>query len=442
MYNSYYSLMKRIYYAFISILICACTSVIEDSEYVEAQESEMRVLTRSEALINYPMALYTFNVSTGSMVSCTIVEDDTDEAILRVPKGNYRIVALGGIPSVDGSPTLDDLIELPSSMQSPFQMGSATVYVAQNTTVSIMLYNQVSAIDMTLYNIPENATDASVSLSFVYEDISYSGTMSGNGIVDIPLEKAGDGVWASERFYILPTSTNQLTISISITTPDETHVYSYTHESPLLPNTPYVFSGSLYSGFSINGDICVAGWNDTEEIAFTFGGDIADGSDDDSADTIETFIVSEIPNSGELWNNHFVAATEDVTDSTAVLLLLSTTEWTGVTGAYHVDTPHMATTIVSDYCEEDLSGWSIPKRDDVKLMRAAVGNDNLTLTNSLLEANSIPALQVGDDAKGNAIRYLCDDGTYSYVWDGSTISKSGTKRMYHLRAVKRVGVKL
>ena len=111
-----------------------------------------------------------------------------------------------------------------------------------------------------------------------------------------------------------------------------------------------------------------------------------------------------------------------------------------IPSAFNADDPDMAESVVRDYSEGELSGWSIPTRDDAKLMRVSIGNEHIATTNALLSANAIPVLQVGEDFDGNTIRYLCDDATYSYVWDGSTISKCGTKRTYYLRAVKRVKV--
>lgn len=431
--------MRKLFYALICILICACTPVIEESDFVENQESEMRILTRSSVEINYPMVLYAFDITTGNMAAYTTVSSDTDDAILYLPKGNYQIVALTGLPVIDKKPALNDVITLSSYMDAPIQMGSAAVYATQNSTVSIMLYNQVSAVDIMLSGIPTDATDVSVSLSILYGGLSYNGAFSGNNIVTVSLEK-DDDVWRSNRFYVLPTYGNQLTLSITIATPDATNSYGYTHSAPFLVNTPYSLVGTLSSGFAINSTIDVAGWNPTEEIEFLFGDTLVEDNETDK-DDLKTFKVSSIPLSGELWNNHFVAATEEVTDTTAILLLLSTTEWSNVSSAYNADTPGMAVDIIKDYCEDNLSGWSIPTRADAKLMRTAIGAEHITITNEVLSANAVPILQSGKDSEGNSIRYLCDDATYSFVWDATNISKCGTKRTYHLRAVKKVKVK-
>lgn len=430
--------MRKLLYILVgAFLMYACTPVIEETGVDDKQKCEMHILTRSSATLNYPMALYAFDVSTGKMVSSTILASETDDAVLFLTKGNYQLVALTGMSVIDENPSLHDVIELAPCMNVPLQMGSATIHAMQNTTISIMLYNQVAAIDLLLKDVPADAIEVDVTLSLLNENLSYDGTLSGNSIVTIPLKK-GEEDWYSERFYVLPTSNDQLSISITIVLPNETLLYGYTHRKPILANTPYSFVGRLTSGFAVNSVIDVEGWNMLEEINFSFG----DSSSDDFIvdETQETHAVTEIPLPREFWNNHFVAASDYMTDTTAVLLLLSTTEWTAIPSAYNEETPEMAASLMKDYCEEELTGWDIPTRDEAKLMKAAIGGERVTSTNAVLAANALPILQVGDDADGNAIRYLCDDATYSYAWDGSTISKCGAKRTYHLRAVKRINV--
>ncbi len=430
--------MRKLIAILVSLsLMYACTPVIEETGIDDKQKCEMHILTRSSATLNYPMALYAFDISTGKMVSKTILTSETDDAVLFLTKGNYQFVALTGMSVIDENPSLNDVIELAPCMNVPLQMGSATIHAMQNTTISIMLYNQVAAIDLLLKDVPTDAIEVDVTLSMLNENLSYDGTLSGNTIVTIPLKKGEEG-WYSERFYVLPTSNDQLSISITIVLPNETLSYGYTHRKPILANTPYSLVGRLTSGFAVNSVIDVEGWNMLEEINFSFG----DSSSDDSIvdENQELHAVTEVPLPGEFWNNHFVAASDNMTDTTAVLLLLSATEWTTVPSAYNDESPEMAASLVKDYREEELTGWNIPTRDEAKLMKAAIGGERVTSTNAVLAANALPILQVGDDGDGNTIRYLCDDATYSYVWDGTTISKCGTKRTYHLRAVKRIYV--
>jgi hypothetical protein len=100
----------------------------------------------------------------------------------------------------------------------------------------------------------------------------------------------------------------------------------------------------------------------------------------------------------------------------------------------------MAANFAASYTEDGMTNWSIPTRDEAKLMRTAIGLDKLESINAVLKANNIPQLNVGESDKGESIRYLCDDATFTYVWDGTSISKIGAKRTYNLRLTKRVKV--
>lgn len=233
-------------------------------------------------------------------------------------------------------------------------------------------------------------------------------------------------------------------MSIAITTPAGTQTYGYTYPGKLEANVPYVFSGSFQSGFGINGVIALAGWESPKEVTFSFGPGSA-GDDDVSGpadDLLPTYTVAALPDAATLWGSHLVAAVQHATDYDAELLLLSTAEWTDITSSTHAETPGMASDIAVAYREDDLEGWHIPTRDEAKLMHLFVGLESLDETNEALYAYNMVPLSVGEDVNGEKVRYLCDDATYTYAWDATTLSKAGTKRTYHLRLVKWVRVEL
>ena len=62
--------MRKLIAILVSLsLMYACTPVIEETGIDDKQKCEMHILTRSSATLNYPMALYAFDISTGKMVS-------------------------------------------------------------------------------------------------------------------------------------------------------------------------------------------------------------------------------------------------------------------------------------------------------------------------------------------------------------------------------------
>lgn len=446
--------MKKLLFILTGVaLLTACQKISLKDFNTPTTESEIRILTRSASNVNisYPIYLYAFNISSGKLQSSSTLKSESDTPVLNLGAGTYHLVAVAGIEDckVPEQPTINSTITLPkdSLLQQPLQMGSADISVSKSTTVTITLYNQVTAINIALTDIPDDVSACHVSFSLMHNSISYEGKLSGTTINTIELNKQGNNIWSAPLFYTLPSSNQQLTLSINCISPQVSNTYGYIHNTQLAANTPYNIMGSYKSGFAVNGVLNLAGWNAPQEINFTFGAENNENSDDsnddendDTEEDRDEYVVNSIPKVGTIWNNHFVATVLDATTSEAELILLSTTEWDGVTNATHAETPHMAANFAASYTEDGMTNWSIPTRDEAKLMRTAIGLDKLGSINAVLKANNIPQLNVGESDKGESIRYLCDDATFTYVWDGTSISKSGTKRTYNLRLIKRVKV--
>ncbi|MBO5871648.1 MAG: hypothetical protein J6Q75_03270 [Bacteroidaceae bacterium] len=446
--------MKKLLFILTGVaLLTACQKISLEDFNAPTTESEVRILTRSASNVNisYPIYLYAFNISSGKLQSSSTLKSESDTPVLNLGAGTYHLVAVAGIEDceVPEQPTINSTITLPkdSLLQQPLQMGSADISVSKSTTVTITLYNQVTAINIALTDIPDDVSACHVSFSLMHNSISYGGKLSGTTVNTIELNKQGNNIWSAPLFYTLPSSNQQLTLSINCTSPQVSNTYGYIHNGQLAANTPYNIMGSYKTGFAVNGVINLAGWNAPQEINFTFGAENNENSDDsnddendDTEEDRDEYVVNSIPKVGTIWNNHFVATVLDATTSEAELILLSTTEWDGVTSATHAETPHMAANFAASYTEDGMTNWSIPSRDEAKLMRTAIGLDKLEYINAVLKANNIPQLNVGESDKGESIRYLCDDATFTYVWDGTSISKSGTKRTYNLRLIKRVKV--
>ena len=433
--------MRRIFHLFTLCLLMGCISPItEEREDVTDTTHRVCIFTRSASSVSYPLTLYAFRSQDGTLAASATQSTAQDDPILHLSQGNYEVVALAGTNGCDipTSPTLSSIIAAPTDglFASPLQMGSASLSVLQNTTTSIMLHNQSTAILLSLYDLPADVTSATVSLSLMASGLSFDGRLTGNATTTVPLIKEGEA-WCSQPFFTLPSMGDHLTLSIATATSSEAKVYGYTYPSPLQANTPYILSGSLHAGFTVNGAISLEGWNETETILFTFD---SEGGGNNNKDTISTnkddvFEVEEIPAVGTLWNGYFVAGYADSDDATERMLLLSATEWTEITGATHETTPHMAAEIADTYTEGGLSGWHIPTRNEVRKLCATLGSTSLDTTNAFLTENGLVPLSYGE-----SIRYLCDDAKFSFRWDSEgKPSAVGTKRTYHLRLVRTVG---
>lgn len=438
--------MKKLLLLLLLPLLASCQRLLEEDLWELEDMKEMMVVTRSTSGISYPLTLYAFSSNEGRLVGTATASSASESLLLHLPNGNYRLVVIAGSEDciIPEAPILTSSLVLPESnrITQPLQMGSADIYVTKNATANITLYNQVAALALSLTDIPEDVTAVNVGLSSLYTMLAFDGTMQGSGTTTVGLSKQDDGSWSTPLFYTLPGSSSKLVLSITTESPTGKQTYGYTHSATLESNTPYTLTGSYSEGFAVNGSITLAGWNTAKDIIFSFGANISGEQDEDEneSDNLETVTVNSIPSAGKIWNNHFIAAMQDVTSTSAELLLLSQKEWTGVTSATHEQTPDMAKDFVNTYKEDGLGGWHIPTRDEAKLMRTTIGLEALEKTNSVLSANAISPLATGEDDAGEKIRYLCDDATYTFAWDNTTVSKVGTKRTYHMRVVKRLKV--
>lgn len=434
----------------LAVLWSACTRAI-DEEWEEADAGHsVQVLTRAETEIVYPLWLFAFDRDNGELVARAEAKSAAEGIKLGLTEGSYRLVALGGAGecTVPSAPVLEDILTLPEGnlLQNPLQMGSADVTVNRSMTVNLTLAYQVAAVELTLESVPTDVTAVNVTLSPLYEGLALDGSFVGNVSTTVSLSQEEDGVWSTPTFYTLPGASDQLTLSISLARPDGEEVYGYTCNKTLEKATPYQLSGNYQGGMMVSGTFTVSGWEAPQSIEFFFGTeqeeDNQEGEDDNQEESIET----ETPVAGILWQGHFIGAVENVTESSADLLLLSRDEWYDVPSCYNEENPDAAQTLADAYSEDGLTGWSIPTTAEAKAIRTAIGNSALETTNETLTANGLAPLSdnVKDD-NGNQVRYLCEAGSRALTWDESTsksVSKTGKTRTYYLRVVKRVTVKM
>ena len=428
--------MKRWYYMFMLCLLTGCLSpIVEEVEEVVGERRSVTILTRSASPIQYPLTLYAFDAEKGTLVTSKTQHAAGDELSLQLRTGNYYLVALAGTSGckVPSKPTLSSVITLPSCgyFSSCLQMGHVELDVLYNTTMSITLHNQMAAVSFSLWDFPAEATSGEAHLYPVASGISFNGEYAPSTTIEVPLEKKGDE-WVSPQFYSLPSEL-PASLTAYASTPGKRYGYGHSLFQMLDPDSTYAFSGSVKEGIMTNGSWPFAGGN--IDIPIKDYNPVNDKEDDED----NMFVVDALPQVGTLWNDYFVISYAD-DEAPNSMLLLSTTEWQGITSATHDETPTMAFEIASTYTEGVLDGWRIPTRDEVRKMCAASGGTSLDQTNAYLTSNGIAHLGTGnDEATGDGIRYLCDEAAYSFRWDSDgKPSAVGSKRTYHLRLVRTV----
>lgn len=445
--------MKKHYYCvcwlFAALLLLASCEVVDLTELHSSDSSQSsksanaQVLkvnaTSTEDTISYPVTVYAF-ASDGSYVASQAITSASSSLSIKLDPGSYRIVALAGTDDVtiESVETLGSKITVPSQSATALQMGSANVTVTSTpVNAYINMGYMVSGVRFTLSNVPEDATDVSVTVSNVATSMDFSGAPAGVSAAVVPLSHSNpNNVWQSNEIYLMPAKEQKTILSISITRPGNTETYAYTYPSALTVGTPYHFRGAYskqevpegQSKIVLEGDFSAAVWNDLQTIDFDFGGN--------STGTAEG---SERIHSGSIWNGHVVAIADSVDEHTEDLLLYSIAEWTDVSSSFPKSAnPDMAETIAKGYVEGDLGGWVIPTKEQANIIKSLYNAGSTHSLSSLLE--QVDGGSVGYwETSGDNTRYLCEDATYSYNFKpANSISKAGTSTLYRLRLVKTV----
>ena len=150
---------------------------------------------------------------------------------------------------------------------------------------------------------------------------------------EVPLEKKGDE-WISPQFYSLPSEL-PASLTAYASTPGMSYGYGHSLFQTLEPDSFYAFSGSVKVGIMTNGSWPFDGGDINIPIK-DYNPDNDNAEDDDNM-----FVVEALPEVGTLWNDYFVVSYAD-DEASNRMLLLSTTEWHGITSAAHEETPTMA----------------------------------------------------------------------------------------------------
>lgn len=403
-----------------TFLLTSCYSSAEDSDdevIAESAKQTVRVVTRasSNSDLTYPIQIYALDANGVEKAHQTLTSE-SDKLSLSLAQGTYRIVAYCGeqtMPSVGYSTT-------------PVMYGSADAVVgSQPVTVSLLLSYQVCSLNVTLTDVPDDASAVSMSVSSQYTHLSLDGTFSHPQAVTLPLTQAS-GVWSTGTCYVMPGSGQQTSFSISVVTPSGQQTYGYTYGSALRVATPYSMTGNYESGDGqITGILSTGSWSPTVDIHFSFG----EGADNEVVTPTDDATVS--------LDGHVVAFA-DTTETQYTYLLISLADYTKV-HSYSGDATEAAT-LATSYNENGLMGWRIPTEDEAKRLKSQYYGSSLTALNTQITSAGGTAIWV-TDSKGDSYRYLCANATKTYQFKtGTSVTSAGATVTYGLRLVRTVTI--
>lgn len=443
---------------FLSLFVVFCTMGCEKINMDELEPvSDSRNIndvvfkfrSTSGVEIGYPLHVFVLNNNTDKIVQHKVIEDEQNNFSIALNSGSYYIAAIANVGNCDLTKLIQNngRIIVPSSgiLSQALQIGGADVDLKKDVSVQITLSHAVAALSITLTDIPQDVENVSVNLSAFPTELDITGTAWNPEACSVTLKKDNEQ-WKSDLFYTLPSTTENLTFTINTTSPQGQNVYGYKYNGRISANTPYEFYGSFEKGFSVEGEVNLRGWNETQKVNFSFGSsfssseDLDDESNDkpddspvDIQDEIEEFDVLAKPNVGDVWEGRIVAAYGEEDENSLQVLLLSAKDWQNVCSAESMEFPTMAQDTCNAYVDNGLTNWHIPTASEAKMIINNLGKGQLTSVNANLKANGLPIL---DDSEG--VRYLCENAEKTFKWSAISVIKSGAERTYNLRLVNWV----
>lgn len=426
---------KTLFAAMAFVLFAGCYDPIEDNNQSEdntggdqsgnTTQLSVSLFTSSSAGL-YPAVLLVFD-ETGDRIQDAILTEETPTATLTLNRGKYRLAALSGTSqyTFPKQYSLESVISVPDAGYSsqPLLMGQAELTLsAASVTARLQMKVQTASISLQIDSLPSDAQQVQAVFSDIYTGINLRGSYSQTQSVTFDCQPQ-NGSWQTGELFIFPSAGNNAVISIACQTPDSTLCYCYNLTYPLLAGYAYQIRPAGEVGIGI-GDIQIDAGNGNTEKA-------------------DTLWVDQIRTAPFLADGHVVAWIENEEEDQCDVLLISLNEWEDVASAYSETGAGQAADIAAGYSEggnqRELTGWSIPSKDDAALLKTAYAPYACVPLNNILTEAGGTAIGLTTD-KGENIRYLCNEAQHTFTLASATgsITKAGSKTAYRLRLVRRV----
>lgn len=466
--------MNKPFMPLMLLALVSCEKVSLSDGDVAEEMSTVSIHTRAMGnTLDYPVHVYAFT-SAGTLITENLLTSADDNLRLSVPQNtDCRIIAVSADPeaySLPVNPTPSSVITMKAPTLDasasafhrsiaqgyatrPLQIGTANLYATSSKAdINLQLNYQVASLQVNISDLPAGCTNAYISVASPSASMSLGGVGEGTTTARIPLTATGSSTLSlaggsadQSTAYLFPTS-GPTTFTIAYTDAQGDHSASVNYLAPLTAGTPYILNGTYEDGhLLLTGSVTPSSWNTPVALDFSFSDDTSvtiggtDVTPDGPADD-NVYTVTAIPQPLSLWNGHLVMDVQDNV-TTSSLLLLSLSEWSGLTSAFNSEEPTEAFTIANGYSEYTLtSGWRIPTEAEGRQLSQLYREHPDTFDNLLTEANADPVTLLEKD---KAARYLCGNCDFTFAFNNATISKAGaTVKNYHLRLVRKVEVKV
>ena len=137
-----------------------------------------------------------------------------------------------------------------------------------------------------------------------------------------------------------------------------------------------------------------------------------------------------------------VASAQRITEDEADVMLLAKEQLEEVESAFSTQgNDNDATRYAKEYKEEGELDWKVPTKEEAQILASHFNGESLATLNTLLE--SIRATKIYYTVGKSKIRYLCDEGQYSFVFAAKPEFRKGTAKghSFVVRLVKHIRVR-
>lgn len=396
-------------------------------------EGVLKVKTRSveNQKVIYPLTLYVFS-SDGDCLETLVVEEKDEVVQLHLAEGRYRVVAMSACKdgyAVSTVSAWDNVIRMSDEggAKIPLLMGNADVTMDADTKgkLEIVLANAVTAIDVSLFNVPADVVEVVITMSPFYSSVNLKGEyVDTDYSLRLPCSLDTNNCWSTKTSYIFPGSGKEIVLSIWMKKKNGEEVtYGYTWKESPKENQPYHLEGDYSDGLALNGTFVLTAWNEAENVEFQFG---AVSSSDEEED--EDGSNDNMPEIGSIWNGTIVANIIEMDETGTDMLLMSLEEWEG--------TASEVKDAAFDYTVNGISDWRLPTHEEAAALRDKFYGESLVNLNERIAEYDSELYELSD---GEEERYLCLKNGEIYTFQfraGKSITIAGKKRTYYVRLVK------
>lgn len=390
--------------AAVSGFVCLVSCSGLESEFPSDDQSsthQLRIVTQTREGDDPIATVYVFKSDNTFVNTLQTDADDaytTASASAKLLAGSYNLYAYGGELSHFQFPDLASITPTSAITLADNQaMGDLLMATATTNdisdgdaeTVNMTLERKVLELSsVTISRVPEDVTEATVSIAPFYSAILINGTYVDTDPVTATFtltETATAGVWQATTPQLVFPSISAPTITVTFTRGESgARTYTYSELSDALTaNNKYDISGNYTEplGVTISGTITSQAWPTTStDVPFGFNEDNANTSTDPSTGTDDPSSgsggseTSNPPVAGQQYKGCYVVSV-DTDAKTAVLL--SPTEGTGydVEGYNATDWLNCLNSVLLTWPSvEGVTGtWRIPTLEEITLFAQPAG---------------------------------------------------------------------